>query len=130
MRETRHKENGVTQRRSQSKGEIQKVTLESLNFFASDGSAVHAIGDFLGPGEKVGGGDAMGGPGKVGGADGTGNPGKVGGGDGTGGDYYYSTVKNYPPFTREPEAPKRAPEEPKPDAAKSFIGRAASQSKR
>ena len=65
----------------------------------------------------------MGDPGKVGGADGTGDPGKVGGGDGTGGDNRNSTVKNYPPFTH-------APEEPKPDAAKAFIGRAASQAKR
>ena len=123
MRATRFKENGLNQPKSHSKEEVQKVTLESLNFFASDGSAVRAIGDFLGPGDKVGGGDAMGDPGKVGGADGTGDPGKVGGGDGTGGDYYYSTVKNYPPFTR-------APEEPKSDAEKPFIGRSASQANR
>ena len=134
MRSTRVKEDGVTLGISEStrlselgvrgfKRQIQKDTLDALSFFASDGSAIRAIGDFLGPGDKVGGGDAMGDPGKVGGADGTGDPGKVGGGDGTGGDYYYSTVKNYPPFTR-------APEEPKTDAAKPPIGRAASQAKR
>jgi len=131
MRSTRFMEDGVTLRLSHSRTasqfraapmrrQLQKDTLDALSFFASDGSAVRAIGDFLGPGEKVGGGDAMGDPGKVGGADGTGDPGKVGGGDGTGGDYYYSTVKNYPPFTR-------APEEPKSDAAKGVKRRAAGQ---
>jgi hypothetical protein len=104
MRKTRQKE---TAEAAEEKGEtvrrfseptVDNEGIDALSLLASDDSGIHAIGDFLG-GDKVGGGDATGG-----------DPGKVGGGDGTGGDCYYSTVKNYPPFTRAAETQEAAPE--------------------
>ena len=103
MRKTRQKETaeaaeekGETVREFEPGVDIQGI--DALSLLASDDSGIHAIGDFLGegPGEKVGGGDAMGG-------------GKVGGGDGTGGDCNYSTIKNYPPFTRAAETQETVP---------------------
>lgn len=113
MRDTRAEEQG-------DDGSVSRVINKRITPYANHAQVVHealdamtfsifargelgglGVADSLGGGVgKVGGGDATGDPGKVGGGDGTGDPGKVGGGDGTGGDFYYSTVKNYPPFTR------------------------------
>jgi len=107
MRKTRQKETSETEEekgegsiRRFSETKIDNEGIDALNLLASDDSGIHAIGDFLGPGPGY----------KVGGGDATGDPGKVGGGDGTGGDYYYSTVKNYPPFTRAAEPQETVPE--------------------
>ncbi len=119
MRETRHKELGTRthsprssrKRGSASRTGVVQQLLNKMNFeaFAAGELGNIGVGDFLGDG-KVGGADATGGdPTKVGGGDGTGDPGKVGGGDGTGGDFYYSIIKNYPPFTRGREKKKRTP---------------------
>lgn len=98
MRKTRFEEQGVASRssrasssRSQTFISVDREALDAMSF------PIFANGE-LG---QIGTGDSLGqGGGKVGGADGTGAPGKVGGGDGTGGDFYFSTVKNYPPYTR------------------------------
>lgn len=105
MRKTRHQEQEpdtpivVTslsgKRVPASRKRVTTQAMEAMTLFSVMGGELgnRSAGEFLGDG-------------KVGGADGTGDPGKVGGADGTGGDFFFSTVKNYPPFTRDRERNK------------------------